>query len=834
MTWKAKPKANGKVGKIPFNPRTGRNAASDNPETWGTFEEAVLAYQNGGYAGVGFVLTKNNPFCGVDLDNCIDDIGIIESWAWKVIHQLNSYTEFSPSGRGLRIFTKARLTAGGRKNEELGAEVYTDSRYLTLTGHHLEETPLTIEDRQEAIELFHKDFIVKGKDEFRTDLKSKTKSERQASAPSAQMDDAEILRKARAAKNGNLFAQLFDQGDWQTAGYPSQSEADQALANILAFWCGRDVDRVENLFRQSALYREKCDRPHYSNGATYLEWTVQKAVNDCKEVYTAGRSTPEQDFVLDWDGSIDTGEDNVPDDSQRKRAIQVNNRFLNTITKEALAALVAKNEPPELFIRNGEIVQVVKILDKDKQGQSFTRPIIKLVNEAALRGYLASSAEYVRGIKKDGEVKYSPAFPPMDLVRNVMVQNNLPLPLLRGIVQVPILRWDGSIVTKHGYDVQSSLYHAPDYGFLMPNIPGNPSQSDVASAIERLKDIVADFPFDSEASRANILAAIMTPVLRDLIAGPVPLLMIDKPSQGTGASLLSDTISIIATGVNSYMTTAPAGREREEEWRKRVTSILSDGRLLVVIDNLEDVFVSPTLCALLTSTNWSDRRLGRNETIELQNRTCWMATGNNIRLAGDLPRRCYKVRMDANMAKPFERDQDEFRHPYLLEYVQENRGELLAAILILAKAWIIAGRPEPRGIPPMGSFGAWRGAIGGILEFAGVSGFLGNAAEIYENAEVNDGIEGFIEALYQEVGDKPITTKQILGLINNPPPFPNIGNCTLSDALPDWLDPRDREFNRKLGRVLAKRAGVIFTNGYKLEKGGLSHKVQLWKISAVS
>ena len=99
----------------------------------------------------------------------------------------------------------------------------------------------------------------------------------------------------------------------------------------------------------------------------------------------------------------------------------------------------------------------------------------------------------------------------------------------------------------------------------------------------------------------------MTPVLRNLIASPVPLLVIDKPKQGTGASLLANTIAIIATGEPAYMTTQPEGREKENEWRKRTTSLVLDGRQIVVIDNVEGVLRSPTLCALLTSTTWSDR-----------------------------------------------------------------------------------------------------------------------------------------------------------------------------------------------------------------------------------
>jgi len=713
----------------------------------------------------------------------------------------------------LRIFTKAKITADGRRSGKY--EVYTDGRYLTVTGLRLEKSPLTIEYRQDEINAFHREYIAK----------QKPSREQSQGLVSVDLDDDELLSKARKAKNKAIFEKLFS-GDW--AGYPSQSEADQALCNMLAFWTGKNPDQMERIFRQSGLYREKCDKH-----PTYLERTINKAIEDCATVYME-RLSVEQAFggcEINWDGTIAGGEEagqenaSSPDsevNQQTPKVIQANNRFLASITKEALQALVASNYPPELFTRGGEIVKVVKIQDKDKRNQAFTIPVIKPVNEASLRGYLARSAQYVNAREKNGEVKYSPTSPPLELVRDIMALDNLPLPMLRGIVQAPVMRWDGSMFAQPGYDDATSLFYAPEYGFSLPDIPDKPNWTDIKKALQLLNDTVADFPFDSEASRANIIAAILTPVLRDLIAGPVPMLLIDKPLQGTGASLLSDVISIIATGRNSYMTTAPDGREREEEWRKRVTSILSDGRPVIVIDNVEEVFRSATLCALLTSINWSDRLLGRNEIVNLQHRTCWIATGNNIRLAGDLPRRCYKVRLDANQAKPWQRDQSSFRHPHLIGYVKENRATLLAAIYTLARAWIIAGRPGPGEAPPMGSFEDWREVIGGILRFAGASGFLGNSTEIYENAEVNEGIEEFIEALYQEFGERAMSAKQILHLVT--------WESKLQEVLPDWLDPGERGFTRKLGRVLARKAGVIFTNGYKLKKCGTTDRALLWKI----
>jgi len=157
-----------------------------------------------------------------------------------------------------------------------------------------------------------------------------------------------------------------------------------------------------------------------------------------------------------------------------------------------------------------------------------------------------------------------------------------------------------------------------------------------------------------------------------------------------------------------------------------------------------------------------------------------------------------------------------------VKFVKENRGMLLAAIYAITRAWIIAGRPAAIEAPVMGSFEEWQETIGGILEFADVSGFLQNTAQTYENAEINEGIEELIEVWYQVIGPSAVTTKQIQQQITFNPMF--------RDVLPDWLDPGDRGFTRKLGRVLARKAGVHFTNGYKLERYGTIDRAILWKV----
>ena len=157
---------NDKQTKVPYNVN-GTRASVTNPMSWSSFEEALAAYEDaladhqtnpdryGGecrYSGIGFVLTRDDPFVGVDLDHCVTD-GVIEDSAQSIVDRLDSYSEVTPSGEGLRIFIKGSLPQGGRKKGN--TEMYESGRFLTVTGQHLEGTPGEINQRQEEIKAIH-------------------------------------------------------------------------------------------------------------------------------------------------------------------------------------------------------------------------------------------------------------------------------------------------------------------------------------------------------------------------------------------------------------------------------------------------------------------------------------------------------------------------------------------------------------------------------------------------------------------------------------------------------------------------------------------------------
>ena len=255
----------------------GKYAKSTDPSTWTSFEEALLHLGN--FDGIGFAPTKEDPYALIDLDHCRDPhTGRITAWAQKIIQQVMSYTEVSPTGTGIRIIAKGTLPPEGRKKGDI--EIYNTGHYLTLTGHHLEGTPLKIHERQSEIQVIHTDVF---------GPQSQPHSNQNGKGPSGwaspQLSDGEILDRAFSAKNGVKIRQLYLLGD--TSGYNSRSEADLGLCDLLVFYTGTDLAQLDRLFRGSKLFRpEKWDKKHHSDGRTYGQGTLDKALARTTEFYS--------------------------------------------------------------------------------------------------------------------------------------------------------------------------------------------------------------------------------------------------------------------------------------------------------------------------------------------------------------------------------------------------------------------------------------------------------------------------------------------------------------------------------------------------------------------
>jgi hypothetical protein len=241
----------GKATKVPVNPNwPTRLAKTDDRTTWSSFEQAVDVYQrNPALSGIGYVFSKDDDYCGIDFDDCISKSGEIDPFARQWLLKLGGYQERSVSDTGIHAVVEASLLGGkgwvksNPGGQTAKVEFYDRKRFFCFTGRVRRDFE-EIEDSQEAV------------DEFLVALFPPKPRKKPRPQVPTNLDDEELLDRARNSASGREFMALFDKGNTSAYGH-DHSRADYALLNRLIFWCAGDEERIARLFEQSALYREQ-------------------------------------------------------------------------------------------------------------------------------------------------------------------------------------------------------------------------------------------------------------------------------------------------------------------------------------------------------------------------------------------------------------------------------------------------------------------------------------------------------------------------------------------------------------------------------------------------
>lgn len=830
IVWVAEERNGERTTKVPYRanvPAGARiKASSTDAKTWTTFDQALAFHkENAWTSGVGIAITRANGLTGIDLDHCVG-----EPWALDLISRLDSYTEVSPSGTGYRIFVRGLIPVDGRRTKSV--ELYTTGRYLTVTGHRVAGVSSEVEERQHVLDAIYAELFPQ---------KEEKHGEPTAHRATLGHSDRDVWERARASKaNGPAFARLWDgdaSGHVGADGKPDESAADLALCNYLAYWTGGDTAQTDRLFRASGLYRQKWDTPHFSTGETYGEHTIGKAFEGRTDFYSPDARRPARDATAatgdgsegngNDDGSSGNGDggghgDHTGNDgdgpvSHTLPHIYVDDRQLGDMSTDALDALVeANSDTPTLFVRGQSLVRTIT----DTEGRTG----IAEHDAVSLRGTMARTAIWIRRSEK----ALTNVSPPESVAKDLLSLGAWPMiPNLAAVTFAPVLRPDGTVLDQPGYDNVTGLMYAPPRGFLMDRVPTDPTMEHLGDALTLLEKMLSDFPFVDQPSRANMLALLLTLALRPAIPGPVPLTLFDAPQAGTGKGLLADIAARIATGNTAATMAAP---EDNEEWIKSITAVLLAGPQLVTIDNVEGALEAPALSQCITCLVWEARLIGTPHTVRLPQRAIWTATGNNVRLSGDLPRRCVWVRLNAGMAHPEQRRG--FAIPNLRRWVDQHRSELLWSILVLCRGWYIAGCPTPAATEAvtLGSFEDWCEKLSGVLDFYGITGFLGNAAAMRESADDDAPQWGaFLSAWWSRWGDLPKSVKEVCQEVRD-------RGSALQETLPEKLHhaiySERVSLERVLGNALRLRRDMRFDeSGLHLEHAGETRtKVKLWKV----
>lgn len=482
----------------------------------------------------------------------------------------------------------------------------------------------------------------------------------------------------------------------------------------------------------------------------------------------------------------------------------------------ALAALVDRSElllaqsSIDAYSRAGELVAVREGADG--------RAGIQELQRNGLRVELNRLAEWTRykyAYKEWTEIRIDP---PLEIVDGLREKGAWPqLRELRGLTLTPTIRADGSLIVEPGYDRTSGVCFAPmrDEEWktaLSANGNVEPNQMRAKQAIQEIKDVLVDFPFQNPAHQSVVLACLLTALARNAIDGPAPLFLFDSTAPRSGKGLLAHTIAMIATGRSAGVSV----QTRDEEAEKRVTSLLLAGEPIILLDNVEKPLGGAVLDAAITADEWIGRRLGQSEMVRVTNRSTWLATGNNVAVRGDLAKRCLRCYLAPDCENPDERT--DFRYPELLANVKKRRISLVIAGLIVLRAWFLAGSPH-YAVTPFGGFEAWA-PVRHALIWAGEPDPCLTRREVVDGADTVIGALGTLLGAWRTVyGNKALTAQDLaaatglMALIDG-----DESKKALHEALCELAGTDQGNISsRRVAWILRRYRGRI-VNGLKLER----------------
>jgi len=422
-------------------------------------------------------------------------------------------------------------------------------------------------------------------------------------------------------------------------------------------------------------------------------------------------------------------------------------RQMRDITKDACESLRKMNDPPSVFLRNGKPLQSIQLPD---------RTILETMDSSQIAEQLSRSANFVKETSEGLEDCDMPKWLPF----HVLASPYKGLPEIVGIATAPMFSKDGVIQLKKGYCKDTLFYNDFDASNLA--VSENPSESDILEARDFIKnEVLGDFKFVDDASLAAAFEFMIRPFV-SLMFRNSPMTVIHAPQERTGKTLLASVISFPFLGRAPGMSSVP---HDDDELRKKITGLLMTGEQVFVLDNLPEKSEIDygSLSRLLTSEVWTDRLLGRNKSVSLPSKSCWIATGNNPKFASDLSKRCISCKLDSGLEEPSKRS--DFKHREIMSWMQENRWEIMESVFTIVFGWIAAGKPRSNLV--LGGFTAWAEVMGGILGVAGIHGLLDNSDDFYEETNEQNGEDAaFLNAWYSRSQFMETSIADLVHLVN--------------------------------------------------------------------
>ena len=494
------------------------------------------------------------------------------------------------------------------------------------------------------------------------------------------------------------------------------------------------------------------------------------------------------------------------------------------VNDQAISAL-AQGGYPDLYQRSGELVRVIASAaqtDPEKLRLPESTPIVRPISTATLRERLTDAANWTQYNKRAQDDL--PAHPPQWSVMAVADRGEyLGIPPLRGIAGYPMIRPDGTISSKAGYDAQT--------GFFLGNMPEGLKIREKADhfaaegAANRLLQLVEDFPFRSDVDRAAWLAYLITPLARAAINGPTPLFVIEANVRGSGKTLLADVAGLALTGKPLPAQTYPG---RDEELEKILVSVARYGLPIVCFDNVADRLGGPVLDKWLTSTSPTGRILGSNDLPQFDWSTVMVATANNAAVEGDTDRRSIYVALETEEERPELRTG--FAIPNLPAHLVEHRGAILGDALTILQAHYQAGLPTVAGAISKGTFESWASRVRDAVMFAGLPDCERPADDPTRPADADtDELAALLAGLWEHFAGQQFTVSDVFDACFGSELTPSTAR-DLRDSLSQMATRGDRPSVQLLGKRLARYRNRWLNNLALFSKRDTNRKIQVWRV----
>lgn len=504
-------------------------------------------------------------------------------------------------------------------------------------------------------------------------------------------------------------------------------------------------------------------------------------------------------------------------------SIQIIDGELHKLATRGEVAMIEVGLP--LFQRGRELVRPVHQEVPASKGRMTVSAGLARVTTAGMVDLLCQAAHWT---KYSPKAKKELPTNPTEQIANIILSRVgvWEVPVVAGVITTPTLRPDGTVLHQVGYDPVTRLYQVRDASLRPAYIPAEPTRHHANAAIETLNSLLDEFPFVGDVDRAVALSALITPVVRGAVS-VAPLHAIKASTAGTGKSYLADLASAIATGRPCpVISVSPDPKETES----RLTGLLLAGFPLISLDNVNGDLGGDLLCQAVERPTVRLRRLGGSDIFEVESRATFFATGNGLRVRGDMTRRTLLCNLDAGVERPESR---EFNHSPV-DDVLADRGRFVAAALTIIRAYIVAGAPGK--LRPLASFEEWSDTVRSALVWLGlpdpVLTFEATREDDPELTLLRDVLNLWQEAVGQTEG----TVRQIVQIASG-------RQVTDTGQFGDYLWPDFREAllqaagfkgsvdSLRLGKWIAAREGRI-VGGLQIRKGERDNfaKQNRWKV----